>query len=553
MTLHTQKEHLSRLERRIENLAREKAAALKALELAASLGTFDTATRGCSKPNGVIHALTTRVGDLLDFSHAGVYLANEETNDFVLTHCRRPKSRSALEAETEALIRDHSFAWAMKQNAPAFFLASDRTHQILLHVLATRNRIRGMFVGLMTQKPEEIPDTTLALLSVVFSAAAHALENCELHNRLEEINRHLETRIEQRTQELQDANAQLNDIIQTVPAGIVLVDAETKCISDINASALKMLGLKREEILGHPCNERFCEGSHDCCPCLEGRPCTLGCDRIMRRPDGQTIHVMRSVVTVVLGGRRYLLDSFVDITEHRKLAKLREDVEQITRHDLKTPLNGIIALPDIILDRWNVEDAEARGMLRMIKDAGLRMLRMINLSHDLFKMETGKYHYTPVNMNLTPLFRSILMELEDLTLSRKIKMRILVNNKLLTKDSRFMIFGEELLVYSMLSNLIKNALEAAPHNSTVTLRLDGGLRTKISIHNLGVVPESIRKKFFDKFTTVGKIGGSGLGTYSARLITRTMGGDISFTTDEKEGTIVTVRLPGPHKIQASNS
>jgi PAS domain S-box-containing protein len=542
MTNTNHEEQILRLERRIENLTREKSAAMRALELASSLGTFDIGMGSCSEPEGVIRELTHRIGDMLEFCHAGVYLSDEESNDFSLVHTQHPESDSILEKETNALISDHSFAWALKQSGPVFFLSTNRKHQILMHVLATRSRIRGMFVGILGRNPDEVPDTTLALLSVVFSSAAHALENCELHNRLGEINRHLESRIERRTRELQEANAQMNAIIQTVPAGIVLVDSESKNIAEINATALKMIGLTREEVVGRPCSERFCEGAQDCCPCLDGRKCNRSCDRTMRGPDGQTIHVMRSAVPVVLGGRRYLLDSFVDITEHKKLAKLREDVEQITRHDLKTPLNGIIALPDIILDRWNVEDAEARGMLRMIKEAGLRMLRMINLSHDLFKMETGKYNYTPTKMNLTPLFRSILVELEDLIRSRKIEMRILVNGKPLG-SSPFILLGEELLVYSMLSNLMKNALEAAPYGSTVTLRLDDTDGTSISVHNLGVVPEPIRKHFFEKFTTLGKVGGSGLGTYSARLITRTMGGDIDYTTDEEEGTTVTVRLP----------
>lgn len=544
MTDSSTREHIDRLERRIENLAKEKAAAMEALELASSLGTFDTATSSCSDPLDVLTELIRRVMDMLDFRHSGVYLSDEVTNDFGLLHCQPENSHELIQSEINTLIQDHSFAWALRQRGPVFFLSADRKHQMLLHVLTTRTRIRGMFIGLMGRNRAEIPDTTLALLSVIFSSAAHALENCELHQRLAEINRHLESRIERRTRELQDANAQMNTIIQTVPAGIVLVDAETKNIAEINATALRLLGLSRDEVIGKPCQSRFCDDGRDCCPCLEGKKCDRSCERTMKGPNGQVLHVMRSAVVVTLGGRRYLLDSFVDITEQKNLAKLREDVEQITRHDLKTPLNGIIALPDIILERWDVKDSEARIMLRMIKDAGLKMLRMINLSHDLFKMETGTYHYAPDRVNLAPLLRSILTELEDIINSRKIKLRILAEDTLLPKDVPYHILGEELLVYSLLSNLVKNALEAAPHETTVTIQLHSGTSTSISIHNMGAVPESIRTHFFEKYATVGKTGGSGLGTYSARLIATTMGGSIHFSTSEEHGTTVTVILPG---------
>ena len=59
---------------------------------------------------------------------------------------------------------------------------------------------------------------------------------------------------------------------------------------------------------------------------------------------------------------------------------------------------------------------------------------------------------------------------------------------------------------------------------------------------MGAIPEEIRDCVFEKFVTSGKKTGTGLGTYSARLISRTLGGDIFVTTDENNGTIFTVSL-----------
>jgi len=64
----------------------------------------------------------------------------------------------------------------------------------------------------------------------------------------------------------------------------------------------------------------------------------------------------------------------------------------------------------------------------------------------------------------------------------------------------------------------------------------------IRIHNQGAVPREIRDKFFDKYTTVGKSGGTGLGSYSAKLMAETQGGSIHLDTSEETGTTVTVRL-----------
>ena len=65
------------------------------------------------------------------------------------------------------------------------------------------------------------------------------------------------------------------------------------------------------------------------------------------------------------------------------------------------------------------------------------------------------------------------------------------------------------------------------------------------ISNDGVVPNAIRARFFDKFSTAGKAGGTGLGAFSAQLIARTQGGEITMaTSDESETTTISVTLPG---------
>ena len=65
----------------------------------------------------------------------------------------------------------------------------------------------------------------------------------------------------------------------------------------------------------------------------------------------------------------------------------------------------------------------------------------------------------------------------------------------------------------------------------------------ISIHNNGTVPMELSDCFFEKYKTSGKTGGTGLGTYSARLMAETQRGSISMRSSAKEGTFVTISLP----------
>lgn len=100
-----------------------------------------------------------------------------------------------------------------------------------------------------------------------------------------------------------------------------------------------------------------------------------------------------------------------------------------------------------------------------------------------------------------------------------------------------------MLLYPMLANLIKNAVEASPEGDRITISLTNGDSAVISIHNKGTVPEDVRDRFFEKYATSGKTGGTGLGTYSAKLIAETLGGRIGFDSSEGNGTTVTVVFP----------
>jgi signal transduction histidine kinase len=105
------------------------------------------------------------------------------------------------------------------------------------------------------------------------------------------------------------------------------------------------------------------------------------------------------------------------------------------------------------------------------------------------------------------------------------------------------VTGSPPLLENLLTNLVKNAVEASPAGETVTVALSGGEGIAVDVYNRGVVPEEIRENFFGKYVTWNKENGIGLGTYIARVIARAHGGDVSFTTDKAAGTHVTVTLP----------
>ena len=224
-------------------------------------------------------------------------------------------------------------------------------------------------------------------------------------------------------------------------------------------------------------------------------------------------------------------------------ARLREDVERITRHDLKTPLNAIIAYPQLLLETGdNLRDDQIKYIQR-IETSGLRMLTMINRSLDIFRMERGMYEFQPVPVDLAAVIKKVFADLQGPTMAEPSGCLLVMNRKPVVEGEKCLILGEELLCYAMLANLVKNALEAPPQGTPVTVELEErGRETSIRIHNAGVVPENIRARFFEKYVTAGKTTGTGLGTYSARLMAEIQHGRISMASSEETGTTVTIHL-----------
>jgi CheY-like chemotaxis protein len=220
--------------------------------------------------------------------------------------------------------------------------------------------------------------------------------------------------------------------------------------------------------------------------------------------------------------------------------RLREEVERMSRHDLKTPLASIVALPRLVREAGPLNTDQA-GLLGLVERAGYRVLNMVNLSLDVLKMEQGRYRFTPTAVDLERLLHQVAGDLGALAAERRVTVCLRIGRDPVT-GAPPRALAEETLCYSILANLLKNAVEAAPEGSMVTIALEPGDPLWVHIHNLGAVPEAVRGRFFEKYATAGKSGGSGFGTYSARLMARIQEGDLGMCTDEAEGTTLSLRL-----------
>jgi|GEM_PF-2533278 len=355
------------------------------------------------------------------------------------------------------------------------------------------------------------------------------------------------TEIKRKEREL----TKLRRSVENSPATIVITDTNG-IIEYVNPAFTHITGYTREEAIG--ANPRILKsGAHDQ-TFYNDLWRTIASGRIWRdemcnrKKNGEFFWEQVSISPVK--NEQGEVTNYVavkeDISDKKELERLKDDVERIMRHDLRAPLSVIISIPQLLKmeDTLTAEQAE---LVNAVEDSGRRMLSMIDMSLNLFKMETGSYTYIPNDVDAVAVINKLIWDYQGQFPTNGGGVSLTVNGE--PAGDSFWIKAERELLHSMLSNLVINAMEASPEGERVFIAIEEKPHPSISISNRGAVPGEIREHFFHKYKTYGKKKGTGLGTYSAKLMADTMGYGIRMdTSDEENSTIVSIDIPQETRI-----
>ncbi|MGA2989928.1 MAG: EAL domain-containing protein [Candidatus Korobacteraceae bacterium] len=105
----------------------------------------------------------------------------------------------------------------------------------------------------------------------------------------------------------------LRTLLDTVPAGIFVVDAETRCILDINRHALQLIGKPKAKIVGSICHKTVCPADGNACPVLDLGQSVDQSERVLLTAGGGQVPILKSVTPAIRDGRKVLVETFVNI------------------------------------------------------------------------------------------------------------------------------------------------------------------------------------------------------------------------------------------------
>ncbi len=215
------------------------------------------------------------------------------------------------------------------------------------------------------------------------------------------------------------------------------------------------------------------------------------------------------------------------------LSRLRDNVDQLIRHDLKGPLAGIVGIAQGLLSVAEKQAPQLVEELRLIESTSKQVIDMVTLSSDLFKIEAGNFTLIPQNVAIVDLLTQVVKTQQASFESKEISITTTLKP---TDSASPQAIGDPVLYFSIFSNLIKNAFEATPSGGQIDVTLSVESPFRLSISNQGIVPAEIRERFFEKYVTSGKSDGTGIGTYSAKRLLEALNGSIDMTTSDEDNT-----------------
>ena len=229
-----------------------------------------------------------------------------------------------------------------------------------------------------------------------------------------------------------------------------------------------------------------------------------------------------------------------DTTDRVRIDTVRTDFVANLSHELKTPIGGIAALGDTMVDE--TDPVVMKQLAERIVRESFRMAGIVNDLLDLSRIEFGRStEWERIEMN--GVIKEVVALAQDNARRHKVE---LVTSGNFAAD----VFGDRSQLVSAFSNLVENAVKYSDEDRLVKIigdvRVDD-LTVAIVDQGLGIAPKD-HERIFERFYRVDRArsrstGGTGLGLSIVRHVVDNHGGKIELKSNEGEGATFSVVLP----------
>ena len=285
-----------------------------------------------------------------------------------------------------------------------------------------------------------------------------------------------------------------------------------------------------------------------------GQPMPAG-EMMKCRSDGQLVPVYASrLATKNARGEREMYVVDVDLSELKRaseeLVKAKDFAERASRakseflanmsHEIRTPMNGVMGMTHLLLDTGL--DDEQRELAQTVMDSTKELLIIIDELLDISRIEAGE-----VRLQMEPFcpretVEKVTLLFADRASKKGVDLLVAVHPDVPQK-----MMGDAGRIRQVLINLVGNALKFT-HDGQIQIRLqaekiDHGWNLLVDVKDTGIgMNQELQERVFDKFSqgdtsSTREHGGAGLGLAITKQLVELMGGKISVTSEEGQGTM----------------
>ena len=406
--------------------------------------------------------------------------------------------------------------------------------------LLRNGRVIGM-IG-MANRPGGYDNALVEYLEPVTSTCSHIVEALKTERKRILVE-----------EQVREREVRMRTIFENVVDGIITTNERGE-IESFNQAAEKMFGYSAEEVFGKNVSilipaphrdkhdkyiDRYLDGA-------KSKMVGTGREVEAQRKDGSTFPIDIAVNVMWVGEVRFFCSIMRDITERKKIDRMKNEFVSTVSHELRTPLTSIRGSLGLLTGGAAGELPEqARSLLEIAGNNTERLLLLINDILDTEKIESGQMAFKFQNVTVMEFLQQAVEANESYASQQNVRLKL---THCCGGDNN--IYADPHRLMQVMNNLLSNAVKFSPEEATVevaTICREGMIRISVTDHGTGI-PEEFQPKLFDKFTQsdasdTRKIGGTGLGMNITKAIVEKHGGKIAFATQEGIGTTFYFDLP----------
>jgi two-component system phosphate regulon sensor histidine kinase PhoR len=352
--------------------------------------------------------------------------------------------------------------------------------------------------------------------------------------------------------ELSEDRAQLLAMLTSMVEGVMVLDYRGHVLQ-VNPALERMFDVTRAEARGRPCADVLRHPQLNDLVSTILRTRTNREDEIVIAPSGRCLHIEASVAGGERENEAFAVLVFHDITELRRLEKIRKDFVANVSHELRTPLTSIKGYVEALIDGAKNDPETSGKFLDIILKQSDRLNLILEDLLELSKIESGRVSFRQDPMDLRSVIERTLSMIQPLAEKKGHRLVSTVDDKLPA------LAGDEDRLVQVLTNLLDNAVKYTPEQGTITVAahlvpespggLPVGQMIELSVTDTGIgIPEQDRPRVFERFYRVDKarsreLGGTGLGLAIVKHIVEGHGGQVWVEGNHPRGSRFVVRLP----------